>query len=381
MVVSSGGPSEATPAPDIAVQAVRVGEIEAFTRDFFRQPDPGSTAPITPERARSLANNPHAQPEDLAVVLALEGTRCVGFQQVFPGALRLQDGVARVFWFCGGFVVPEMRNRGVFARLVQAIQKEGADLISTAYSEGVARTLKRLGFQEAGPVSHAVVHLRKAHLGRRTRIAALANVGDMRGWCARRVARLVASRITTPLESRPMLQVADLPDGSQLGNAGIPRFDRDATVINWMLSHPWVRDDAPAVAPAFYFGDRREVFRYERIELIAPGGRVRGFGLASYQKTKEGARWTMLDHQMDSPELLANLLAWQWARIVQIGGIDDVLLPAAAWQLLESSAFFKALACLYQRPYLAHPASATSPLARSLKDLHFQFVDCDSAFS
>lgn len=374
-------PEPSSPDSGLTVRAVRVGELEAFTADFFRQPVEGSTAPITPERARSLARNPHALAEDLAMVLALEGARCVGFQQVFPGALRLADGIARVFWFCGGFVVPEMRNRGVFARLVQAIQQERCDLVSTAYSEGVARTLKRLGFREAGPVPHAVVHLRKAHLGRRTRISALARFGDLRAWSARRVARLVASRITTPLEVRAVERVTDLPGGSRLGNDGIPRFDRDAAVVNWMLSHPWVRDDAPPVSPTFYFGDRREVFRYERIELIAPGGRVRGFGVASYQKTSDGARWTMLDHQLDSPELLPNLLAWQWDRIVRLGGIDEVLLPAAAWQLLASSPFFKALSFLHQRPYLAHPASTSSPLAQSLDALQFQFVDCDSAFS
>jgi hypothetical protein len=367
--------------PDVAIRTIRVGDLEAYARDFFANPVSGATAPITPERARSLARNPHARPADPALVIAHQGPRCVGFQQVFPGALRCTDETARVFWFCGGYVVPEMRNRGIFARLVKALQREGGDLVSTAYSEGVARTLKRSGFLELGPLPHVVVYLRKAHLGRRTGVAAFKQIADLRPWTAQRIACLMTSRITTPLKSRTIEQVTDLPGGSRLGNEGLPRFDRAASVVNWMLAHPWVRDDAPPVSPEFHFVDRRQVFRYECVEFVSADGQVRGFVVASYQKTSGVARWTMLDHQVDDPALLANLLAWQWGRVVEIGDVDEVLLPASAWRWIQSSPWLKRLSFLHQRPYLAHPASTSSPLARCLGQLQLQFVDCDSSFS
>jgi len=366
--------------PAVSCERVPVGDVISFAEAFFRSRRPHPTAPITPERARSLSANPHAQPGDPALAVAWSDGLCVGFQQVFPGLLRTGGETTRVFWLCGGYVIPEMRNRGVFGQLAGALIGTGVELVSTAYSPGVERALRRLGFREFGPLPFLVVYLRKAHLGRRTRLPALRDIADGRRWAARNLAAMLRRTADPGIRARTLERLGDLPRPSRLGNHSLPRFDRDTRTVQWMLDHPWVRDDAPPVEPPFHFVDRRQAFRYRLRELSDASGGRRGYFLSSFQQDAAGSRVTLLDHELDDPGLLGSVLADLWADIAEGPPVDEVILPDGAWKWLGRSQVFRHLAHRFQRPYLARPSDAGSPLARNLDALQLQYVDCDAAF-
>ncbi|MCC6231520.1 MAG: hypothetical protein IT580_02695 [Verrucomicrobiales bacterium] len=377
-----------TPLPEaIRIEIVDVGEVVAFATRFFdtaaRDPSPTSgigTAPLTPERARSLAANPHALSSDPALAVAWQGDRCVGFQQVFPGAVQSGAGSGRIFWLCGGFVLPDMRQRGIFAHLVRSLISRRIELVSTSYSPGVEHALRKLGFVEFGPLPFAVTYLRKVHLGHRWGRWIGSHRGDGRAWAARRLQQAAHALDSGPYRVRSIARVTGLDPRSGTSPSAGPTFPRTPEVIDWMLDHPWVRDDAPAVVPAFHFGDRRQRFRYLVNQVVRESGEHAGFFLASHQVDAGGSRWTMLDHQFTDSGALAAALHWQWQVIAELGGVDEVLLPEAAWEMLRASRWFRFLTVRHTRPYLARPLDPQGLLARTLGAARLQFVDCDSAF-
>src|ERR1035441_1637050 len=68
------------------VEKVRAKELPNYIRAFFNESESSEgTAPMSIQRAESMARNPCAQDDDIGLFAAHVGSKCVGYQGLLPG--------------------------------------------------------------------------------------------------------------------------------------------------------------------------------------------------------------------------------------------------------------------------------------------------------
>lgn len=100
-------------------QSIRIKELEDFvTSAQYKQ---AAVLPITQHRAYSQVQNPRAQPNDVALVLAYEGEELVAYLGVLPDTLYLGGQALRCGWMSCIWVDSNMRGRGLAKKLLYRV--------------------------------------------------------------------------------------------------------------------------------------------------------------------------------------------------------------------------------------------------------------------
>ena len=88
------------PADDIRIEHIRVKNLLGFAERVIASASPGQFIPISLQRARAHAHNPYADPEDVALLAAIDAEdEVVGYFGILPLILRHGDQLHKVHWF------------------------------------------------------------------------------------------------------------------------------------------------------------------------------------------------------------------------------------------------------------------------------------------
>ena len=79
----------------------------------------GDFVPITLHRAEAMAANPYGAPEDVSMIAAYLGDKCVGYFGVMPIMVKLGDVLEKISWFTTWTVAPETQGDGRGKRVVE----------------------------------------------------------------------------------------------------------------------------------------------------------------------------------------------------------------------------------------------------------------------
>ena len=136
----------------VRIAWIRIRDLVAFARNVAADPAYADTSPTCLLRAVSQAANPHAAPDDVALLVAIHAGRCVGYHGLLPGALRTADGLSKVFWLITFYVAPAFRGRGIGARLVREALALRVDLVTTGITRAAERAYRAAGFRDLGEI-------------------------------------------------------------------------------------------------------------------------------------------------------------------------------------------------------------------------------------
>ncbi len=400
--VTAPTPTSASQEP-VQIRPVRVGELSRFTDEALASAGPNDVVPVSSLRAEAQSRNPHAAPDDVALLVAYRGTRLVGYLGLLPGRLRLGGCERSVTWMSTWYVSPELRGQRAGYRLFQAARALGVDLFGTAFSRDAERVMRQAGFIAFGPVEFLTLDLRRVAplaapavaLRRRLRttgrdagrLAALAWTMDralsrpgqhavlralLRG-VSRRVEGVRAEAVETI--SPAAFGDADPPD--------VDRFVRDLDAVNWTIGYPWVEEGMTAASPdrAYHFSRERRLFRRQPLHFLGTGSNEPlGFALLSAASVRERTVVRLLDHRLDDERLRAAAIAAA-LRLALRHDADSVVLPATLRPELERHLLARLLLKRQTRGYLGLPADPDGDLNGRLGEIRLDYCDGDTPFN
>lgn len=231
---------------NIRVQALNVSDIadEGLATRFA---DPyGYIARNDASWVRLLKSNPHVQPGDLAILLAVEDRpekpAVVGRLGFYagPGILQTPEGDKpfRTYWMDGFFLAEEHRSSGVGGLLMlQAVAKCRSLFACGGPSEDAQKLYKATGLKEIGPLKRWVYFLK----GRPPALKALKNgalaslAAPFAGLALRIYYGLKGAGASPKLQYKPVEAFTDAID--QLPPPARSRFPRDSRSLNWAIKH------------------------------------------------------------------------------------------------------------------------------------------------
>jgi len=240
---------------NLRVQALTIADIP--DDGLSRYSDPfGYIARNDAAWVRLLRENPHAQPTDLAILLAVDESNAdkpavvgrLGFY-AGPGILRAgsDEKPFRTFWMDGFFLAESHRSSGIGGMIMlQAVAKCKSLFACGGPSEDAQKLYKAAGLRELGPLKRWVYFLN----GRPPALKALKNLAlasiaapfagiALRGYYG--VKALTASRQS---KIRPGAYFSGYQQVTQFSEAidQLPKpvasnFPRDARSLNWAMRH------------------------------------------------------------------------------------------------------------------------------------------------
>jgi len=101
----------------LIIKKIRLNELE----DFVNSKTFGEFEfiPISPLRAKSYLNNPHAKENDIVLYLGFFIDRLVAFRSLFAGIINSENKSVRFGWCSGNWVHPDFRKKGFSEQLLK----------------------------------------------------------------------------------------------------------------------------------------------------------------------------------------------------------------------------------------------------------------------
>lgn len=388
------------PVDAVRIERVKLKDLVALADSAVDGAKPGDFIPTTKHRATAMAHNPNADPNDVALLLAKEGDRNVGFFGVMPVMLKHEGKLHKVHWLTTWGVAPEYLGKGLGSRLMEEALALDVDLAIVG-SKPARRVSAKYGFVETPPLHYFGIDFGVA--GRYNPITLvlrlvrklLSLVGlriDIRG--PEVAVALFFDAIFSPL-LRPLLygslerklgkdthtvrveavsqvKFQTKPDQEATG------FYRSGDAVNWTLAQPWVARPGQSASERMKYGftDARKDFEVVAWQAFAPSGEELGYVVFQSSVIRGRKVLKVLDYEFvaSAPaHLLAALALRQGSRVRAdvIEGPLEVAAPFGKGLLVHRK----------QRTLQLHPRAANSPLAAALPTLRQSYVDGDTAFT
>ncbi len=347
----------------IKIKKIKLKQLAEFARSCLRDPAFAEVAPISILRAKSQSKNPQAEPDDLALLVALHADRCVGYHGLLPGLIKNEDSVSKIYWLVTFYLAAAFRGQGYGKRLVTEIQNTKVDLVTTGITAAAAGVYRSEGFRQLGELPY--YQLRPENSAVLT--SALQNLQS------------IAKQFT----AKPVNQLAQKSAIPAARRESIIAFQRDLQTINWMIGNPWVisRQAARPDVNQYYFSRVRDRFEFVALEIFAADGIARkGYLVLSISRNKNRTTIKMLDYYFhDSNDLLiAAYLALKYAKEYRA---DRLEFPAGLENFWPSQTGLTQRVKTKKRRYLYYPRSNSSPLAGLADKIQLDYCDSDTAFT
>ncbi len=396
---------------DIRYEHIQVRDLEKFAENIIQKSQHGQFVPITMQRARAHAHNPYADPDDVALLVAVDGNgEVVGYFGILPVMLRVGDQLHKCHWFTTWSVSEKVRGQGVGSDLMREALTLEKDFLIVG-SVHARRVCRKFGFWERDPLEYfwidpsgmgtvnpltwllrlvrKILHLLKINSEVRTTN------------CATRAIDRILSPLTRqffyPLLTRNFAKVLqeiqfqqvdeirqDLPQGTK--RAAVELL-RGIKVVNWMLTYPWVvkTGSSPTEGKDYYFSDARSRHEFIAIELLEGEKKTEtktyaGFVLFQISQKENGITLKTLDYAVRDPRQYKQILALA----IHLGQENDAVtieVPEEVARPLKGTILGRLLLQKKNRIYQCHPSSENSPLAQAWKDITLHLCDGDMAFS
>jgi len=390
----------------IKIEKIKLKDIDHFARQALSRPSYHAGVPISLRRALSQRNNPYGRPDDVALLVALHGNTCVGYQGVLPGLFSHHNELKRIHWSTAFFVSPDYRGTGVAGRLLEEIKKLDIDFPVTRMTAAAQQAYAKAGFKNLGHLTYYQLRMEKIRkLEAIWQAAAEAsssalNPGQTSALNAAPPGdedaiypqskkifyqRLLADSIRKPrpFEHAEVAQIDAQAHQIIRKRLNRPQFFRGIEAINWMLKYRWLISAAHGKAEAepYYFSVVSELFDYVALEIYsADKHEFRGFLILSVL-VKKGRTWVkILDNAFNDPSD-SDLAAYHALIVAQKFSADRLEFPADLLNYFEQNPLLQPLIKEQQRRYLYYPKRQGSVLEDCAGRIKFDYCDADTTFT
>lgn len=273
----------------LRIELVRVVDLYKFYRGFHQgRADVQGTLPICRQRAFAQTRNPYADDTDIGLLVAYDGTQCVGYLGLLPGILKARNVSAKIHWFSGWFVDPHYRNTSVGAMLLMKAFALNYDFFMTGLSRHSEDAFRALHLPQVGPLKYYALNLNwptdLLTLPLRAVRRFLGLLKMRPGWLDRLISRSMTALavLKGPMHRMLLRGQKTGMDGwyyeevNQIDQGPVPPknpessavFYRGPEIINWMLQDKWVPDaDVKAVDANYAFLVRPTEFKYIAVRV------------------------------------------------------------------------------------------------------------------
>ncbi|HSU17082.1 GNAT family N-acetyltransferase [Longimicrobium sp.] len=342
--------------------------------------------PISARRARSQALNPHARPDDVAMLAAWEGARMIGYLGLLPAAIRNGETRARVSWISTIFVDPQRTGRGIGSTLVKYAAAIPLDLFTTLYLPRLRGPQIAAGLRPAGDLPHAVLDLRRAAPWNRAAAQAVRFapfLSPVAAGLERVTGPPVRARVYRSLRhemrgaERAWEPVPELPADAAPPPAAPVEFERGMPVLRWIVKNPWIVEAGAESSgePRYHFSAVRDVFRYIPLRLSARAGGGDGWLLLCVTRSRGITQLRVLEHAVDDAAAGVAAVLEQGER----HGADHLVVPESFAAVLGRVRAARPLLVRRRRPYMARVRPGGKAEA-ALPHVRWHFCDGDAAF-
>ena len=379
------------PDSHIRIERIRQKGLLDFWRSVQSAPAFANVRPITSMRAISQAKNPYAQPEDVVLLVAYQGEKCIGYHGLLPGRLVRGGQAEPVFWVTTFYVDPAFRGKGIGRMLLQEIQRLKIDFVTTQMTPSAEQAYRRAGYLDLGHLDYYQMRLDRLAF-QQFRAASNAEPQTV-------AQRIFASfyhlrkksfydKMTHLTGSGSLVlnkveRISSIFKDSISTHNAAPAFHRGIEAINWMMMMPWViaGNTSEGKAKNYYFTSSRDLFRYEATEILDPANNTpTGFVVLSASNKHGRSRIKILDHYYPSTtcrRLIVVVALINAARILA----DRVEFPAVFKEDFQKLTQKERLIKKQHRIYMYTPAHSESHLATAAGRITFDYCDGDTAFT
>jgi GNAT superfamily N-acetyltransferase len=376
----------------VRYQSILLRELPEFaTNEVDRLNQVGLLA-ITPWRAVAQSHNPNAEPDDVALTIARDGERVVGYLGSMAGVLQRDDGPHRVQFVSAVLSDPARRGEGIGRGLLDATFKQPTDYVLTGVTYAAERLYRRYGLPTLPTYTSYRMDVAALRIGRL--LGRIPIIGPRVSPRLRRLEflpsnlyRRLVERVIAPLDARDLRAVPVHKLSTAAGRFRDQRvstnaFRRDTTTIHWMLAYPWIlprRDADPRVCAAYYFSSARDEFAFHTFELYS-GDAVAGFFVISVSRDAGFATLKLLDYELIHNVTEATLLALTLREALE-RHVDQLVLPGELVVRAGAPAL-RALGHRDDRRGYCRPANLMGPLVGAhMPAITMSACDSDLAFT
>ncbi len=386
----------------IRIEQIGTKDLYKFALRVGEATEENGMLPIGKPRALAYSTNPCADENDIGLLVAYLGGKCIGYLGIMPGLLRRGDQFSKIYWLSTWFVPPEFRKTSVGLHLLLNALSLKYDLVVCGMSDEAEGVYRGLRFRELGQLKYCIINfeiLNLLGLGLRVLRKILRRLGvqfEIPGWIVRLSAymytpirNVLYSIVSNDPESRMNRirceEVSEIDAVTKKAHydAASVEFHRGTEILNWMLNYRWTkeRDKSEKADQNYYFSEVRDIFKYIAVKVYSTERMdYRGYLVFSFSAKDFYSVLKVLDFHFsnyDDQKYVA-LLALKYARIHQAGHVE---LPESVVTYLEDSPILKLLAEGKKRIYFFHPKDSNSPLATFSADVELNYCDGDTPFT
>lgn len=390
--------------PHIRIEHIKLKDLSDFARKALSHPDFHGVTPISLIRAQSQIKNPHAHPDDVALLVAFYKNRCVAYHGLLPGLLKGSGNFSKVYWLVTFFVSPQYRKKGIGKLLVKEIQGLGTDLVTTGITKAAEAVYRSMGFKPLGELPFLQLRLDRIPFpgvlfrtllqnpqndkNKLNKFYMIFNKLDnrMRTAAKKIFYRSAFSRLNWEEKRFSYRQVPYLSErfqGAVDDKPDDPSFFRGIKAINWMLQHRWVvsRHEEKGEAENYYFSTVRDLFKYIALEIYSTDEKsAKGFIVYSVSCKKGRTSVKILDYHFSDPSdnPIAAYFGLKYAKEFLA---DRIEFPEHLAGFFINRLSLPKLVKNKKRLYLFCPSSDDSRLAVSAPEITLDYCDSDTAFT
>ena len=271
----------------IELRYIKVSELESYIRS--EEYSAHGFYPISIPRAISHARNPRSDGTEVALILAYDRDRLVGYLGAIPEKIHLDDQVLKACWFSCMWVLPEYRRAGIAKLLLEegSAGYNGRVCITNYIPRSKAAFLKNDQFREVGLLRGVRAYLKfdlEHILPRKKKILSFL---QPLLWISDHLANLFISlyfklRYNNLKVDHVFQEVRSIDDdlGKFIHVAMKDSiFKRGADEFRWLFEYPWVltRKISRLELSKYYFSQCSADFRQWVIRITDTNGSIRGF--------------------------------------------------------------------------------------------------------
>jgi GNAT superfamily N-acetyltransferase len=383
----------------IKIKKIKLKNIDRFAHQALSQATDQMAVPISRRRALSQLHNPYGRPDDVVLLVALHGDKCVGYQGLLPGLFSHHNKLKRIHWSTAFYVSADYRGTGVSGRLLEEIRMLDIDFPVTRMTTGAQQAYLKAGFKELGHLTYYQLRMEKIRKLKTiwqeaaTASSSAPNAGAASGdedAIYQQSKKLFYERVLGDSIRKPRsfeyAAVAQIDERAQPmihKQLKGPRFFRGIEAINWMLTYRWLVSAAheSAEAEPYYFSVVSALFDYAALEIYsADRQEFRGFLVLSVL-VKKGMTWVkILDFAFNDPSD-GRLAADQALIYAQKFSADRLEFPAELLDYFNQNPSLQPLIKEQQRRYLYYPKSKGSVLDECAGKIELNYCDADTTFT
>lgn len=349
----------------IRIEKIKASQLYEFACRIYNENRQGDVIPITKHRALAQAHNPYAGRDDIGLLVAYSGGRCIGYLGLLPGLLKAGLTLSKVYWMSSWFVLPEFRKRPAALTLMMSALSLRYELMASGMSRESELIYRALGFRRLGPLDYYAINTYRCNPLKRAFYGGIYKAGR------------------EEISYREVDKISEEAFGRVSNSPSVNSFYRGSRVINWMLQYRWIAepDTAEPEDSGYYFSSVRDKFRYIAVEVYSADGKdYKGFAVFSISVKNPLTVFKVLDfgflNQADYKYVL--IIVFKYAR----GYLADrIEFPSALAGYARGGILKKFLLRRKELNYFCRPKDGNSPLARASNDIALNYCDGDIAFN